>query len=51
MGVFARYGVLSIGMQAKIFIGGGLPGLARSCKCDDSLAVVVEYETKEGNNL
>lgn len=33
------------------FYRGGLEDLARSVKCDDSLAVVVEYETIEHNNI
>jgi hypothetical protein len=28
------------------FYRGGLKDLARACKCDDSLAVVVEYDTE-----
>jgi hypothetical protein len=48
MAVSAPYGAAYIGTPPKTFTGGGLSDLARSCKCDDSLAVVVEYETEEG---
>jgi len=43
----ARRGVLYTGMRPKTFIGGGLSDLARALKCDDSLAVVVEYDNEQ----
>lgn len=35
----------------KEFFRGALPGLSRTLKCDDSAAVVVEYETDGRNDI
>ena len=50
-GGFARCGVHSTGMRQPTSIGGGIKDLARACKCDDSLAVVVEEDEEEDSTL
>jgi hypothetical protein len=50
-GRFCRVGSSFYRTDTSAFYRGGLPDMARTVKCDDSLAVVVEEETEHEERI